>query len=267
MDLISSKDTLDFLAKSAPRPWIKKLLLWMIYTGELPAYFRIGRIVPKLLFPAFLLHATGSYPPKDERAEFVRKHFDPEVAAKIADLNETDSVEDDATEWNSEEEPHHVSSGFFVFASRIDWDAGSLEADLYFFQKIDEDLFWDAEDHLNSDFENPSYAVSLSGLCFERDAIEMMQPGVELASEIREPIEVRVGRGRPRIWDWDGATMRLLKLAQHPDGLPTGPGAQAQIERLISEWFSETSGNTPSASQVRQHAARIMQALKMPESR
>src|SRR3954471_16875032 len=76
-------------------------------------------------------------------------------------------------------------------------------------------------------------------------------PGTELEAEKHEAIEPRARPGRPRVWDWDGALMHLLKVAQHPDGLPTGPGAQAQLERLVSDWFIETTGNAPSTSQVR----------------
>jgi hypothetical protein len=267
MELISSKDTLDFLAKSAPRPWIKKMLLWMIYEDELKAYFREGRIVPKLSLAMFLLRRLGNFPPKEERASVIGANFDEKLAARLNDLDEMDDVEDDPTEWTVNDEPHQVSCGFFVYASNIDWDAGALEAELDSFMDLDSEMFWDAEDHLGSEFERPTFSVSLKGLCFERDAIEMLQPGVELAAEKREPVEVRARTGRPRLWDWDGATMNLLKLAQHPDGLPTGPGAQAQIERIISEWFAENTGNTPSASQVRHHAAQIMQAIKTPESR
>jgi hypothetical protein len=71
--------------------------------------------------------------------------------------------------------------------------------------------------------------------------------------------------GRPRKWDWDGALTHLLTVAQHPDGLPTGPGAQAHIEKLIAEWFIASSGSSPTTSQVRTCAQRVMQALKTPE--
>jgi hypothetical protein len=176
-------------------------------------------------------------------------------------------VEDTATEWTSEDEPEAVGAGFFVYASLIDWDAGALKTELMESENLEDHLFWDADPHLDSNFENPIYSVSLQGLCFERGVIEMLQPSADLAADRRESVELHARRGRPRVWDWEGATMHLLMRAQHPDGLPTGPGAQAHIERLISDWFAETTGNTPSASQVRQHAGRIMHALKMPESR
>jgi hypothetical protein len=42
--------------------------------------------------------------------------------------------------------------------------------------------------------------------------------------------------------------------------------AQAQIERLIAEWFTKETGDAPADSQVRQHATKIMRALKKPEN-
>jgi len=108
--------------------------------------------------------------------------------------------------------------------------------------------------------------ISLTGLSFDRETIEMLQPSVELAPVAVGQTESRARIGRPRTWDWDSATTYLLTIAQKPDGLPTGPGAQAQIERLIAEWFTNETGDAPAASQVRQHATKIMRALKKPES-
>jgi hypothetical protein len=114
---------------------------------------------------------------------------------------------------------------------------------------------------LTSEYASAEFEVVLKGLCFERDRIEMLQPNSELPQSLRERQDERPKLGRPRTWDWEGATAHLLTLAQQPDGLPTGPGAQAQIERLIADWFMGSTGNTPAASQVRQHANKIMKAL------
>ena len=48
----------------------------------------------------------------------------------------------------------------------------------------------------------------------------------------------------------------LLSIAQTPDGLAMGQGAQAQIERLIADWFMTSTGNSPAESQMRHHARR-----------
>ncbi|WP_397603993.1 hypothetical protein [Sphingorhabdus sp.] len=58
----------------------------------------------------------------------------------------------------------------------------------------------------------------------------------------------------------------VVSQAQTPDGLPTGAGAQARIEEMISGWFLLESGDSPAPSQVRQRAALIMKTLERPET-
>ena len=264
MDLISSNDTLDFLAKSAPRPWIKKMLLWMIYAGELTPYFRVGRIVPKVSLHGFFVQKTGTYPMSAERGTFERSHFDAEFAEKLIQLDDTDYVEDTATEWTSEDEPEAVGSGFFVYASLIDWDAGALKAELMERGNVDDHLFWDADPHLDSNFENPVYSVSLQGLCFERDVIEMLQPSADLAAERREFVEVHVRRGRPRVWDWEGATMHLLSAGAAPGRAShrtrrTGAYRATHL-RLVRRDYRQHAVREPSSATRRAHHASAQNA-------
>jgi hypothetical protein len=101
-------------------------------------------------------------------------------------------------------------------------------------------------------FDKADYKVTLTGLYFDQETVELLQPNVELAPGRTGQTESRARVGRPRTWDWDSATTYLLTIAQKPDGLPIGPGAQAQIEQLISEWFTHEAGDAPAASQVRQ---------------
>jgi hypothetical protein len=60
--------------------------------------------------------------------------------------------------------------------------------------------------------------------------------------------------------------MAVIAVAQEPDGLPTGHGAQARIEEMIAAWFMDQSGECPASSQVRQRAAKIMRMLARPET-
>jgi hypothetical protein len=117
-----------------------------------------------------------------------------------------------------------------------------------------------------SQFVKADYKITMTGLHFDRETIEMLQPNVELAPVATGLTDTRARIGRPRAWDWDGAMRYLLTIAQKPDGLPIGSGAQAQIERLISEWFTNETGDAPASSQVRQHATKIVHVLKKPES-
>lgn len=92
----------------------------------------------------------------------------------------------------------------------------------------------------------------------------MLLPTHQLASDeigTRTGAERRGPVGRPPKWDWDAALESLIARAQLPDGLPSGAGAQAEIERLIASWFMETENDCPSESQIRGRAQRVMRAI------
>lgn len=67
--------------------------------------------------------------------------------------------------------------------------------------------------------------------------------------------------GRPQKWDWEGALIHLVAVANTPDGLPTGQKAQAEIEKIISDWFDPKAENTPVESEIRKRASAVMQAI------
>ena len=83
MKLISSADTLIFLSKSAPRPWVKRMLKWMIYEGELAPYFTKGKITPFSHVLGVLLQIEGlaqlEAGPEQEAA--IRANYDQEIVA------------------------------------------------------------------------------------------------------------------------------------------------------------------------------------------
>lgn len=59
MKLILSADTVAFLAKGPPRAWVKRMVLWMIYDGELKPYFGRGKIVPYAQVYSILMSVEG----------------------------------------------------------------------------------------------------------------------------------------------------------------------------------------------------------------
>jgi hypothetical protein len=67
--------------------------------------------------------------------------------------------------------------------------------------------------------------------------------------------------GRPQKWDWESALIHVIAEANTVDGLPTDRGAQAQIEKIISEWFMRTTGNSPAVSEIRKRANVVMKAI------
>jgi len=269
MKLISSADTLAVLGQSAPKAWVKRMLLWMIFEGEITPYFRCGRVQPRATLAAILhsedIDFSGSMA---ERDEVIRKRWNADFWPRLVERRVFDSIEDDPLEWDDSSEAHAVGGSFFVYADDIDWEAGKLVAELHEPKAGDlEHLFWDAEEHLVSGFPDAEFRAELSGMSFPWKTIELLQPTANMAAmSATVQVTPRPRTGRPRTWDWEGALTHLLGLAQHPDGLPTGAGAQAQIERLIAAWFMETAGNSPAPSQIRNWAQKVMKALKSPES-
>jgi hypothetical protein len=65
--------------------------------------------------------------------------------------------------------------------------------------------------------------------------------------------------GRPREYDWDGATIEIIFLANLPDGLPE---TQAETVEHVSQWFENTYGKQPAISEVKKLVSRIYNGLK-----
>lgn len=269
MRLITSAATLDFLSKGAPRPWVKRMLKWMIYEGELTPYFTNGKIVPYARVLGVLLQVKGlaEMEPGPERDAAIRENFEEDISNQLVGRGSMEEVFDDPIQWNEEEEPHGVGAGFFVYSEDLDWESGTIRADISAPESRDEiHLFWDADDHLGSQFSRADFRAELSGLCFSFDAIEMLLPsadsGIAQATVSRPEATI----GRPRKWDWEGAFAKLAVVAQHPDGLPTGPGAQARIERILADWFVAETGESPASSQIRQRAQKMIRLLSVPKA-
>jgi hypothetical protein len=269
MKLVSSADALAILGKSAPKAWVKRMLIWMIFENEITPYFRRGRIQPHSTLAAILhsegINISGSMA---ERDDAIRNRWNADFSSRMLGRRILDKIADDPTEWDESDEPHAVGAGLFVYAEDIDWESGTLIAELNDPKVGDLDhLFWDADEHLVSSFPEPEFRVELWGLCFRWGAIELLQPTADM-TEMNVSISAAANPrriGRPRSWDWEGALTHLLTLAQHPDGLPSGPGAQAQIERHIADWFVKMTGNSPASSQIRGWAQKVIGALESPK--
>jgi hypothetical protein len=243
------------------------MLLWMIHEGEVTPFFDEAKSTARSPAHRVIAEAIGYDVEPSEERRLIQESFEPAMAARLLAVGPMEDIEEAVAEWAVEEGARNVAACYFVFASRIDWRAGVVLAEIPRGMKTDRHPFWDGDELLNSNFADPDYHVVLRGLRFERAVIELLQPTAELVQGNEANAEPSIRRGRPRIWDWEGVTTHLLSIAQAPDGLPTGPGAQAQIERIVGEWFAVTSGNSPAASQIRQHASKIMKALEKPKNR
>jgi hypothetical protein len=241
------------------------MLMWMMLDERLNAYVRRGRIQPHTnagTFFAPLARVEGK-----SRDELVRENYDPELAEKLIGKEFGDRIEDDPIAWDESEDPHLVSVGFFMWADERDWELGTLKGTVPLENRSvsDEVIFWDYEDHLSSAFDHAGYDFELSGLCFETVVVEMLLPTHRLDVEdllAFERVAAKRPIGRPPKWHWEGVLEHLISVAQMPDGLPAGPGSQAAIEKMVSEWFLQTENASPSESQIRGRMQRIMQTLE-----
>lgn len=267
MKLISSNGTVRFLAQAAPKPWVERMLLWMILQGEISPYFTKGKVQPYTSVWRFTLdlreeagESSGS-----KMDALIRENWDEEFANRLVGKNEMDRVDDDPFEWDDPHAPRFVDVGPFLYAKEIDWEAGTVVVDFVPSGKDRLDFMFLDEDMFGSEFEDPDFDIVLQGMMFEKQAVEMLLPSQELANfEVSKSASnvQRRATGRPPKWDWEGAMTFVVAQAQHPDGLPTGQGAQARIEELIANWFTDSTGDAPSTSQIRKRASNIMAALE-----
>lgn len=246
------------------------MLRWMIFDGEVMAYFSAGKVQPHATvaqFVAELIPKIGeSIGPKLDAA--IREEFDPEFAVKLVGKSLHDRVDDDPYEWDGSQGPRQVDSGYFVFATEIDWELGTLWAEWIPDERNRMEFLFPDEELLGTEFEGADFEARFSGMKFQLNQIEMLLPNFQMSSSnivVTDRADRGRSIGRPPKWDWEGALAFIVSKAQLPDGLPTGPGAQARIEEMMSDWFSAETGDTPAPSLVRQRAANIIRSLERPE--
>jgi len=270
---ISSAQALDVLQQHAPRAWCKRLLQWQILNRALNLYFAGGRITSKRQAGYYLLDMHEELDGAKPSLALVGAHFGSEIEEKlrsagcpelptINDCFELDAwVQLETEQWSRD--PRAFPVGVLVFGDQVDWEEGVVSASNFSLDDAPEFLFEGAEEYLGTSHKYAEVEYRLEGMCFEYSAIEMMAPG---ASEVKSLRAVessgsrRLDVGRPRKWNWEGALTALIKVANTPDGLPDGYGAQASVERSIADWFASTVGATPPESEIRKRAAEIMKA-------
>ncbi len=242
----------------------------MILQGELDMWSRAGRIQAHttwLMATVGLREAAGesSGPIMDDA---IRGHYWPELAEQLVGMSQDGPVHDEAVEWSENDDPREVDSGFLLWAAEIDWDAGILKADFLPDTVLKSDPFFPSEDLFSTGLDHPDFTAELRGLSFRSNKIDLLLPNHQLhvGDAVKADVEPKRSVGRPRTWDWEGAMAFIVSQAQHPDGLPVGPGAQARIEEMMANWFLAESGNSPAPSQVRQRAAIIVRMLERPKT-
>lgn len=261
---------MDFLGQAAPRPWVQRMLRWMILNDELHVYFSSGRVQPFTTVAALtteLVKQAGELSgPKMDAA--IREEFAPELAAKLVGKGRQDRVDDTPYDWDESEEPRSMDPGFFLYATEIDWENGTLWAEWVPDERNRFEPLFPSDDLLGSEFEDADFEVRFAGMSFDSNIIEMLLPSAQMRSSahtVTEHADRKRSIGRPPKWDWEGSLAFIVSQAQLPDGLPTGPGAQARIEEMMASWFTDKTGDTPAPSQIRQRAAAIVRSLERPE--
>lgn len=253
MQFLTSSETLEFLSQAAPRPWLCRMLSWMIVEGELDAYFSKAHIQAS----SYVFHFT--IPFREEAGEvsgkkmdtIIDREFQESFAQKLRGKDGMEVVLDDPVNWEAEDGPTVFDPGYFMFASEIDWERGSLKLDWLPEGRDLRQIFFPTDEFLHSEFEDPDFIALLEGMTFEKARIEMMLPNAGMGNLKQGGSQISgMARhvGRPRKWDWEAALTFVVSQAQTPDGLPTGHGAQAKIETMMAEWFERETGKSPSPS-------------------
>ena len=158
MELIPSRDVLDFLSQSAPRAWVKRLLFALIMDNDVTPYATGAKSVAKAYALGEILEATGGAADKKEARKRIDDRFPPEIAAKLRAAERGDYVEQVADEWESPEDAQPIDSGFFLYATQIDWEKGIIETELDDVNGYDPNFFDDKSSLLSSSFAQPGVA-------------------------------------------------------------------------------------------------------------
>jgi hypothetical protein len=238
----------------------------MAFDEELHVYSRSGKVQAHTTVSEFTIHlhqSAGQFE-GPEMDEAIRKEYDPEFAEKLAGKSTSDRVDDEPQTWQETDPLMRVDPGFFLYASDINFDAGTLATDYIDPTGTFGEAIFPSQELFGTDFDRPEFEAELRGLCFVKSQVELLLPTMQMAgTSALQPdlLDWRRSTGRPPRWDWEGALAHIVSLAQHPDGLPTGPGAQARVEEMIAEWFMEEAGDSPSESQIRQRASMVMRRI------
>ena len=246
------------------------MLRWMAFDEALAVYASSGKVQAHttvgILTGKLIAEAGESFGPKLDK--LIREKFPPTLAESLVGKSPYLRVYDEPTIWGHVDDPIILDIGFFLYASELDFDDGTLKAEWLPSRGDIAETFFSQGEYFGTEFDDPDFEAEFSGLCFDFAKIEMLLPNLELRQSTgftTDRGEWKRTIGRPPKWDWEGALAFIISQAQLPDGLPTGPGAQARIEEMMASWFTDETGDAPASSQIRLRAAKIVETLEKPK--
>ena len=87
----------------------------------------------------------------------------------------------------------------------------------------------------------------------------MLQSGSgPAASASGAPGPIKSKGGRPPEYDWDAFTVEIIRIANHPDGLPD---KQSELIKRMLQWCQDTWGREPAESGVKARVSNIYNGL------
>ena len=117
----------------------------------------------------------------------------------------------------------------------------------------------DFESHVKDPLLNVKWSVI--GLQFDLRGVQELESECSPPRQASAPV-VGNSAGRPTRYDWEGALIGLIGLADM-DGLnvPSGQGAIARLSELLASEFSKFGGGEPAKSELDKRASRILKAI------
>ena len=265
--LVSSREALDILSKSAPRTWCKRLLSQLVFEDQISAYCTFGNL--RGFVPITCLLDTQDVVPGHGDAFWIAVKEKWGIVAPtekdvIITQNGTLAPITGYRWYESDDFPaQQIGFGYFHYADEIDWEKGRISISSIFPNESerdyflpDDNMFGEEERRGETLFSWLEFKVEIEGLSFEGSTIELIS-GLE--SRSTEKPNQRLGR--PKKWDWEGALISVIGLANEVDGIGKARGEQARVEEEMATWFLDTTGEQPQPSQIRKYASRIMAYL------
>lgn len=235
---VSSREALDHLERLAPRGWCRHLLTQLSASGKLSVYAESQNATVSGIIDEDIYLDVRSLP---DFQLFHKLNFSLSVKYQCEWLLQ---IHDSISELET-----NICFEQYEF---LDWESGVV-------QTFPLDLKDINFGHLETGGDHMTFRAL--GLMFPSEEIDMLVPAGAGSKDLSVSTRNTKPLGRPVKHDWEGAIIAVAASANGLDGLPSGAGAQAEIESLMLSWFASSRESEPSESEVRKRASRICDVL------